>query len=647
MPRVKWIFDRSPDSGARRGGHSAEEAFKKGLDTLVRETIQNSSDAKDGGQEPVQVIYRLVELAGDEMSTFLRHMQWDLLRDNLLAVKRGGEELEQAVKRMEEDKTIRLLVIEDRKTTGLYGGEDRGDDTEQNPFLSLARDEMYSDKNPDGSIGGSFGLGKSVLWAFSSLSTVLFNSIPDPSRKGGEAGSRFIGRTWLPYHETEEDGECTGDGWLAVKQTRSPMCRKWESFRGSQALDLAQLLCCGRSEGDQGTSALIVGFQEPGEESRDLEDIAKEIRQVVAENFWPSIEFGNLEVKVCFKRPGEVEQELDVIPRDDPGHAILCDMYRKYCAGELPTHDPGTWQPLPGAQAWTQIEMKVPQTKKKSENHDECKSEMALLVKLLDQTEQGISMFNESGKALKNQVFLFRGPRMLVRQNKQKNLGLGAQPFVAIAVCGLANDMGENVGRAEAFLKAAEPAEHDKWTHDTNAMRTQYKIRGVKTMLAAMLDDIKNTLGEMVTVSQRESTTAPEIILEHLRFSSGTGGGGQEHYISVTRDAVKPTDDGESFEFVAKKVRSDDMPWQVDVKLVFGADAGSKAEKIPAITSVECGEMDSHSIHKGIASIKFTPDVRKARIRVNALDSLMPVETNRCERKYNVDGFAVQVQGVA
>jgi len=646
MSQINWIFDQAPDSGMRRAGHAAEEAFRKGLHTLVRETIQNSSDASDGGQEPVQVIYRLIELAGDDMRNFLDSMQWKSLQDNLLAVERNGDALERAVDSMKEEDRIRLLIIEDRKTTGLYGGEERLDESTQNPFLSLVRDEMYSDKNPGGSAGGSFGLGKSVLWAFSSLSTVLFNSIPDENREGGKEGCRFIGRTYLPYHETEEDGQCSGDGWLAASLgVDDGGSRKWKSVRGSNAMELAEQLHCGRAEGEQGTSALVVGFNEPGEDSRPLEEIAEDLRRGIIENFWASIEFGSLVAKVCYMNQGEDEVELDVAPREDPGHEILCDMYRKYIDGKLPSHDSATWKPEPGGMAWVPVKMRIPKKEHLTAPHDECEGEAALLVKLLDKDEQAITLFGSSDKFIKDQVFSFRGPRMLVRQNKYKSMGLGAQPFVAIAVCGCAHEAGENSSRADDFLKSAEPAEHDKWTHKTKAVETNYATRGVQKMLSDFLVAIKSKVRELVTISRREDGTAPDCILKHLRFSSGIGGGGHKHYISVTRMSTELTDGGELFKFHARKIRpkkeveneEPERPWEIEVKLYCKGDAGSQSEKIEAIEAVECAD-GICEIQNGVARIKLAPDITKTNVRIEIREDMMPIATARCNREFRIDG---------
>jgi hypothetical protein len=62
------------------------------------------------------------------------------------------------------------LWIEDRGTTGLVGDEQGSGN-----FAALCRDRLFSEKQRAES-GGSFGLGKAVLWRFSLLSTVATQS---------------------------------------------------------------------------------------------------------------------------------------------------------------------------------------------------------------------------------------------------------------------------------------------------------------------------------------------------------------------------------------------------------------------------------------------------------------------------------------
>jgi hypothetical protein len=112
----------------------------------------------------------------------------------------GERSLKQALRALDQNHRTVVLKIEDRNTIGLTGDEAEG----ESHFRALCKDTLYSHKM--GAIaGGSYGLGKSVLWSFSAFSTVLFNSIlsQDPA---GHRSPRVIGRAELPSHGLASKG---------------------------------------------------------------------------------------------------------------------------------------------------------------------------------------------------------------------------------------------------------------------------------------------------------------------------------------------------------------------------------------------------------------------------------------------------------
>ena len=48
---------------------------------------------------------------------------------------------------------------------------------------------------------------------------MIFSSAPKDC-PSGKTGTRFIGRASLPFHETENDGPCSGDGWFGELRER-------------------------------------------------------------------------------------------------------------------------------------------------------------------------------------------------------------------------------------------------------------------------------------------------------------------------------------------------------------------------------------------------------------------------------------------
>src|SRR5205085_2402474 len=143
------------------------------------------------------VHFRFVELSGEKLDTFLQAVAWRSLEPHLRAAAstRGGRNLKPFLEDFDRRRKLVVLVVEDRHTVGLTGDELDGD----SHFRALCKDTLFSHKKSEGA-GGSYGLGKSVLWTFSGLSLVLFNSNLSSEAKG-QTSPRLFGRVELPTHE--------------------------------------------------------------------------------------------------------------------------------------------------------------------------------------------------------------------------------------------------------------------------------------------------------------------------------------------------------------------------------------------------------------------------------------------------------------
>ena len=129
--KPNWVWEPVPSSGKRSGGRSAERLFQGGIDSLVRESIQNSIDARQNKKGMAEINITVVELFGDELEDFLAAIAWEDIRDNLVAEKRKSSQMISAVEKLESDGHLLCLRIEDHKTWGLTGTEDRDEDSEK------------------------------------------------------------------------------------------------------------------------------------------------------------------------------------------------------------------------------------------------------------------------------------------------------------------------------------------------------------------------------------------------------------------------------------------------------------------------------------------------------------------------------------
>ena len=328
------------------------------------------------------------------------------------------------------------MVIERLGTRGLTGGED---EPESN-FNALCRHTLITSGGRRDS-GGSFGLGKSVLWRFSGFSTVLFYSLLSPDLR-----SRFFGRTLLTYHDTP-DGEWEGSGWLGAPQERTNGQRAI-SVWDTEAADLAGLGGMARA-GESGTSIAILGFDDPTREDEpSVLQLCEEILASTSRWFWPAIVGGQMIVDVQGTVRGNAVFQKQADTTDEVRPFIL--------AQQTMVDDLEGRLSEPGTIARREIAFKVPA--QHSDQFDSplpgCTAAATLKVRLA-----------ETGETLRaNQVALERGTGMVVQYQIPPRKSLADTAFHATLVAGLAHGTGDDDQAAEQFLRAAEPVAHSEWT---------------------------------------------------------------------------------------------------------------------------------------------------------------------------------------
>jgi len=622
---VQWVFDPAPPSGRRTGGRSAEFSFEGEIDTLVRESVQNSLDARKSEDVPAEMKFRVIDLTGTHRNRFLQAIDWPSLQDNLLAVpdKRGGKPIKANIDYMRDKDLLRLLVIEDRNTKGLSGTEQRQSDDEKNSFCALVRDELYSDKEGEDS-GGSFGLGKSLLWAYSGLKTVLFASIPMEPPDSHE-GLRFIGRTCLPYHETKEDGKCSGDGWLGVAHDMDELyTRHADSVWGAEAISHSRDCYCIREQNDHGLSAVIVGFTEPGEPDTKAEQIAEKIVHASLESFWPAIAMNRLNVSVETQLNDEDPVQKNVNPSDHEAYKPAVKLLQNFGDGNL--EERSRLEAGQAALCW--VEINLPK-RMEDPKHSEIKGKIAVLVQLLED--------DPLLAPIKDKIFRFRRPGMVVRSKGGQNLSIAARPYVAAVLGGRASGEGEEVyAHVERFLKAAEPPAHDEWTHNTRAIKESYKVYGTRRKLLNFEQAILQAIRNLVSVPEKKGGTLPQALLKHLRFGTQSGGG-NIRFISVGNENAAVDGDRWKFHFNCTRVHEDKHPWLLRIRLKYSVDGGG-GDDVRAISKVECDEASSIEISKGDASLVIPAEINQVTVTGETDADSLPKIGTRAAVKLRVDG---------
>lgn len=172
----KWRFTSNNNAGDRGINDAGIETFSKDcINSLVRESIQNSLDAKIvENNDPVEVQFNLFEIPVTSVPDYkgLREAIDNCYKSNLEDAD-AKIFFERAKKVLESD-TISVLRISDINTVGLEGSEKPYD--RYTNWYGLIKKEGSSN-NKNGTSGGSFGIGKNAYFGASDLRTVFFTSL--------------------------------------------------------------------------------------------------------------------------------------------------------------------------------------------------------------------------------------------------------------------------------------------------------------------------------------------------------------------------------------------------------------------------------------------------------------------------------------
>jgi hypothetical protein len=569
--RIEWVFDPLPASGARRGGDPASHVFRQSVSSFVREVVQNANDQRIEN-ESAEIHFRFVELRGPALEEFRRAVAWETLAPHLreAAKTTGGRNLKEFLAEHEKRDRLVLLVIEDRNTVGLTGDERDG----ESHFRALCKDTLFSHKQTD-SAGGSYGLGKSILWAFSGLSTVLFNSV----LSDGSASPRLFGRAELPSHAAY-----AGSGWFGRVIESGPVAYA-ESVWAMPAAERASRLKLARPDAS-GTSISILGFRDPASDAdRSIVDLEQEIRAAVVREFWPAMVMPGAPLQVWVApRPLLPERDFAAV-------RPFIEAYRGRISERAILEEPGQ-------VVVKELEVELPARR------DGKQAERALVrlcVRLADEATHD---------KLAGHIAWFRGAGMVVWYKDRSNLALGARPFHAVVACGEArNPDAPTAGdRAlERFLRSAEPPGHDVW-ESTATLKAEYRA-GYAKALEQLKRRVEDELKAIVVAQPRHGKQGPDRLRK--RFPLGTKGGKGSGPSAFSFQAIDAHIDGDRWHFRAevRPAAARSAAWRCDLRIAEIGEDGLEIRTIPVETV-----RASHGvvrIEDGVASIDVTGKVLK------------------------------------
>lgn len=373
---------------------------------VVREAIQNSLDARAPSAEgPVNVSFRLARLERQSFPAFFElreHIRAALeyYADNNRAKDKFPQMIRVLTKRGSDEYAdgIDILTIGDSNTTGMaYRPGDTGC-----AFYAFAQSIGVSASKGTGA-GGSNGLGKNTLSAYSSIRTVLISS------KTLDGSVVFQGRTDLATHFHPQDAQKKvsrfGKYGIDENEPITEEAKIPEQFRRSEP----------------GTDIHVVGV-----DASNPDRLRNNLVRAVLNHFWLSIHDQLLRVNIlgCEISADNLGQRMaEYFPIGDFNEGMVSNLSK--------------WTPVPYWRALENALRKLPNTKVEEENLE---------------TVGNVSLFLDwsVGNYPKRVVYM-RNPRMSIFKK-----GKPSYPsFAAVFVC--------RDGKGNDLLKDTEPPDHGSW----------------------------------------------------------------------------------------------------------------------------------------------------------------------------------------
>jgi len=590
---VSWQHRLAHRDGGRELGNAAAFAFDASLAITAREATQNSLDERFDPERSVRVRFTLHEISGERLRRFQEAILWDTLVPHIEAAgnptQKVGRVLANGLRELRENGTLLLLRIDDYNANGLTGPE-----YDDGRFAAVVRRQLDSHKK--GTAGGSFGLGKATIWGASQFGLVIMNStLSEPFE--GHRERRLIGRIDLPWHEL--DGvQYAGPAWLGERDPmREGAARSW--WAGERTVEELYLT---RGSTDPGTSFLIVGAYDPAGEATTLEELHALLVRALASDFWASMVSGRgappmLEASVEALRDGQVvvaEERVDPhIYEPARSRAV-----RAFLEGT-------TVSRLTSAEDVVQmsVALRVPPLKADVGGR-EVVHQAALLVTPTTDTDPR-----------PNRVVGMRGTRMTVLDRPVTRLALGSTTFQAVLLAGTATGIGRlEDDLAEAFLRAAEPPEHNDWkaTEDLTSTYARGAMTRLKEFRAAVFAAVRQVVRP---VEAEAADDGPPAALRALTGLDPTPLPRSPGYPTVKSVTGGLNDDGAWRIRVEIKLPEREDPWVLRPILRFATRSGPKPEARWAelVAESHCevdGDVLKCDPHERIAVFTGVSDVR-------------------------------------
>lgn len=422
MTRLDRFSEPFPPTGAIDASATKRALGKPKADfwdVLFKEAVQNSWDARTGDKIDFDAYVRSFSSAEQQV-----------LRDQVFRDASGVANSGLRAALNSNDMTV--LILQDRDTRGLGGPTDASaaiSETVKSDFRNFIFDIGRDARREVG--GGTYGLGKGILYSASSVSTCLVYSQYRDS--GGQLNSRFIAASVSEQHE-EEGYRFTGRQWWG-RVDLSNGAKRVEPVEGEPARGLAIQLGIDLPQDVTGTSIGILLPREAGTNSaaESKAGIADALVRAMKRWAWPHMVETDGSSTISF---GVFEDGIgkEVSIDNDPDYQPFAEAYRAILARQ--------------AQADSAVPFTLSVERTPTDSERAQTGWLAL---------KNIYV-SEARPAMNNRVALMRGPRFIVDYKSVKPPEHG-MPRVGVFVA-------DSDTEVERIFAMSEPVTHDNWKRE-------------------------------------------------------------------------------------------------------------------------------------------------------------------------------------
>ena len=556
-----WIFVRRGPKDPKVGDYLPGKILQS------RKLIPISVYTREGGQNtlnqpkndnPVNVEVKLIELTGSVLKEYLKNLQWDNLKSHIKACASGSSQsslartLKESLKDIDETNSLFILNIEDSNSYGLTGPEGDDEISDKPNFFNLCKATFSTSENAKSSRGGSYGVGKSIFWTCSKISTVLFSSFVEKTKEN-PSGLRLYGRSELSSHK-EKNAYFMGTGFFGQETinkeedgfTYNSGDSIWDDY------ELAKKLYLNRDK-NKGTGATIsiVGFKENlYEEGSEGHEILVGIKNQFEKYFWPALSLSpkKLNLSFVYQRNNRIINDYDDLFKID-----LAKWQHFIDAANVDIIKTDKVANTSGSISRKDLSLTLPERKIPiDELRNKVKGDSSTPFQISIKRGERENINHEEA----NRIALIRGFGMVVeyKQPEATTISSSLPYFGVVKVGGLLGTSDRNI-ISEVFFKDLEPALHDRWDAKTVGLETRYK--NAKKSVDNFYHQINENLLEMLGEEELDNKKGPELLSEML--SLGFKGKKESEYI-ISSENIKAVVIGKYEWSVSGSIKISDFP---------------------------------------------------------------------------------------